>query len=144
MEEVVPMRTLAEDQPVAALPGGDALAQMRTQAGQPGAVADQDQRTVVLRAMEGRIDPHPQVDLLARRGMQAQPAGTDAGPAIGLVHQPHHQFQATIGRQRGNRIGTVRQGFQAGEQVRAGQAAQGLQRCGLVRQQAAGERRSQR
>ncbi|CPI91503.1 Uncharacterised protein [Bordetella pertussis] len=74
------------------------------QAGQPGAVADQDQRAGVGRRMEVAIGAHSQVDGLAGLRGVRQPAAAQAQRAVGGAHLAHQQVHCAIGRQRGNRI----------------------------------------
>ena len=78
--------------------GGDARLQQRAQAGQAGAVADQDQRAVVVGRMEGGIAAHAQVDARVHRRMFGQPAAAAAEASVGMAHLPHQQLQAAVGR----------------------------------------------
>jgi hypothetical protein len=74
VEVVVGRRALAEHQPVAMTAGGGAGLQVGAQAGQPRAVADQDQRPVVRGRVEGAVVPHARGDLGPDGGVQGQPA----------------------------------------------------------------------
>src|SRR5690606_36349720 len=76
---------LAEDQPVAEPAFGDALAEHGTQAGDSGAVADEDDRHMGIRRMEGGVGAHAGADFSTERGVFGQPAGAQAETAVGAT-----------------------------------------------------------
>src|SRR5690606_38135084 len=81
---------LAEDQPVAVVAGGDARLEQGAQAGQPGAVADQQQRSPVGGRMEAGIAADAQVDAVADGGVLRQPARAQAEASV-LAYDLAHQ-----------------------------------------------------
>ncbi|MCY1227860.1 hypothetical protein D9M72_401500 [compost metagenome] len=73
-ERVVLRRALAEQQPVAALPGRGAGLELGAQPSQPGAVADQDQWPVIGRRVEAAVGTDAQRDAGAHGRVLGQPA----------------------------------------------------------------------
>ena len=110
---------LAEHQPVAMAARRQARLEQRAQAGQAGAVADQDHRPVVVGRVEIAVGPQPEIDLVAQPRHVGQPAAAQAQVAIGPAHLAHQQLQRAVGGQRGDRVFAVRQQFPAAFAARA-------------------------
>ncbi len=130
----------AEQQPVAACACIDAGAKMRTQAGDAGAVADQDQWRIVAGRMEVAVAAQAQINAVADSRVVAEPAAGQARRAIRAQLPPQHQLQAAVAWHRCDRILTMRQRREVGSQCVgiAGVAAVGQMRHGKgVTQQAA-------
>src|SRR5690606_26357813 len=96
-EEVTGAIALTEQQPIAPLPRQRASPQQRTQPGQTRAVADQNQRAIILRQMEGTVAAHPRQQLAAFGQILGQPAGAQTQAAIGLHRLTNDQLQHAIG-----------------------------------------------
>ena len=97
---------------------GCAFLQVRAQAGEAAAAADQNQRCSGVRALEARVAADTQVDLAANVGMLAQPAGAQSGAAVSLVLQAYQQVEVAAAAARGNRVFAVWQGRQFGKPLR--------------------------
>ncbi len=96
---------LAEHEPVARACLRVARAEMRAQARDAGAVADQDQRPVGVVAeaevaVRQRVEHHPGADL----GVARQPARGQAEAAVGTALLAHEQVRAALGGDRGDRV----------------------------------------
>ena len=98
---------LAEHQPRRACLGARDRAglQVRAQAGQPGAVADQDQGPpCVVTEPERAMRSQAQGDLATQRQPFGEPARRHAQRAVGVAFLPHQQVHAAIGVQRSDRV----------------------------------------
>ena len=121
--EVAVAVALAEQQPAARVAAGLTLGEVRAQAGDAGAVADQHHRRGGRRAVEAGVGADAQVDVAAGLHVVAQPAAADAGRAVGAQHAPQQQAQAAFAGDGGDRILARGQGLQPVGHGLRGQAA---------------------
>src|SRR5690554_4276052 len=96
--------TFAEYQPVIPTALALTLFQQRPQAGQPGAGADEDGRTVGSGQMKLWIATQRDLQRGTRIGMLAQPAGALTQAAIVIDDLAYDQFQGAILGQAGDGI----------------------------------------
>ena len=110
---------------------------MGAQAGDARAVADQDHRRLVRRAVEAAVGAQAHSDLIAQRQILRQPSRRQARGAVGTAHQADQKLDPAVRRQGGDGIfararrdaATLRQadlGDVAGRPV--GRRAHGLER----------------
>ena len=78
--------------------------QMRPQARDAGAVADQDHRRLVIRAVEAAVGSQTHPDLAAKRQSLRQPARGQAGRPVGMAHQADQKLDPAVRRQGGDGI----------------------------------------
>ena len=98
-------RPLAEQQPGPA--GGGVLRprlQMPAQAGDAGAVADQDDGDLGRRGVEAAVGPHPQGHLVADPRSLRQPARGQTRRAVGPPHQADADLEPPVRGQGGDRV----------------------------------------
>ena len=60
------------------MPGDDPRLEQAAQPGQAGAIADQDQRSIIVGSMEGAVAPNPRQQLAMQRCAFGQPARAEA------------------------------------------------------------------
>ncbi len=102
--KVVGAVTFTEQQPVARLPLSDAGLEQAAQAGQPCAVAQQNQRDRFSRQMKAAVATHAQTDRTVEDRMFGQPAGTQPQTAVSMNLLTHNQLQAFFLGNRSNRV----------------------------------------
>ena len=88
---------------------GNACLEQAAQAGQAGAVAQQDHRHGFVRQMETAVAPHAQADAAAHWRVFGEPAGADAEAAVVVLFLAHDQFQHAVSGNRGDRVFAHRQ-----------------------------------
>ena len=139
--EVMGRVALAEQQPVAPVTGGDPRLEQAAQAGQAAAIADQDQRALILGRMEGAVTAYPRQQVAVQRRVLGQPAGAEAEAAVGMPLLAHDQFQYAIAGQGGDRVFARRQWHQ---RIQHGLGVQAEQVGEAVRQLPGRQRLAQR
>ncbi len=116
--EVVRGGALTEQQPGAARATPGTFVQMRAQAGDAGAVADQQQRHIGGHAMEIVVAAQTQLHRFVDGRVVAQPATADARCSIGAQLAAQQQLHRTVGHHRGDRVLAMRQRLQGRQQCR--------------------------
>src|SRR5690606_20597045 len=108
-EEIMRGGAFAEQQPVAALAGADPLAQVRAQASDAGAVADQDHWRCRSHTVGIRVAAEARLDAALARGVIAEQTAAQLRRAIRAKLTAQQQLHLPSGGQAGDAVPAMRQ-----------------------------------